>query len=129
MRADVIGLVGLFFLWAGVVFSALGVLGLLRFPDVYCRLHASGKVSTLGLCGLLIGAAVIMPNLTLRAVALMVFMLITAPVASHAIGLAAHRLGVPMKDVWRDDLADLRREQAHPGPHDERTTHTVSMSQ
>lgn len=102
-------LIGLIFLWMGVTFSALGVLGLLRFPDVYCRLHASGKVATLGLCGLLIGAACIMPNLAFRAIALLVFMVITSPVASHTIALAAYKLGISMKNPVRDDLANRYR--------------------
>jgi multicomponent Na+:H+ antiporter subunit G len=101
-------LLGVAFVWGGVIFSVLGVLGMIRFPDVYCRLHASGKVSTLGLFGLLLGAALIMPSLALKAIALTIFIVITTPVASHAIALAAYRLGVPMHNKdrgGRDDLA------------------------
>lgn len=99
-----IDIVGLMLLWIGVIFSALGVLGLIRFPDVYCRLHASGKVSTMGLCGLLLGAVVLMPSLAAKAVALAIFTVISSPISTHAIALAAYRLGVPMKRSLRDDL-------------------------
>jgi multicomponent Na+:H+ antiporter subunit G len=101
---EILSVLGLVALWIGVTFSALGVLGLIRFPDVYCRLHASGKVSTMGLCGLLVGTALIMPSTTLKAVALAIFMIISSPVATHAIALAAYRQGVPMQRPARDDL-------------------------
>ncbi len=64
--------VGLIVLWLGVLFSLIGVLGLIRLPDVYTRLHASGKVSTLGLLGLLLGAALLMPDAILELLVLFV---------------------------------------------------------
>jgi multicomponent Na+:H+ antiporter subunit G len=100
----ILQIIGLIFLWIGVIFSVLGVVGLIRLPDVYCRLHASGKISTLGLCGLLIGAGFLMPSTALKALALGIFTIIASPVATHAIALAAYRLGVPMKVPMRDDL-------------------------
>jgi multicomponent Na+:H+ antiporter subunit G len=110
----IVQVIGLVVLWGGVVFSALGVLGMMRFPDVYSRLHASGKVSTLGLCGLLIGASCLMPSLTLKAIALGIFLVMTAPVASHAIALAAYRMGVPLYQPVQDVLAAHQR--THPQP-------------
>ncbi len=98
-------IIGLLFLWGGVFFCITGVIGLIRMPDVYSRLHATGKVSTLGLVGLLIGAAILLPSMLLKAVALAIFVMITAPVASHAIASAAYRQGVPMFRPVRDDLA------------------------
>ncbi|MCC7207144.1 MAG: monovalent cation/H(+) antiporter subunit G, partial [Anaerolineae bacterium] len=68
-----------------------------RMPDVYCRLHASGKVATMGLCGLLVGAALIMPSAGLKLVALALFAVLTLPVSTHAIAAAAYRHGVPMQ--------------------------------
>jgi multicomponent Na+:H+ antiporter subunit G len=100
----IIQILGLIALWIGVIFSALGVLGLLRLPDVYCRLHASGTISTMGLCGLLVGAALLMPSTALKAIALAIFTVVTSPVATHAIALAAYRLGVPMRNPVQDDL-------------------------
>lgn len=98
-------MIGVVLLWVGVVFCALGVLGLMRMPDVYARLHAAGKVSTVGLIGISLGAAILMPSLTLKVLALIVFLVVTLPVSSHVIALAAHRRGVRMKDPVRDDLA------------------------
>jgi multicomponent Na+:H+ antiporter subunit G len=91
-------------LGAGTFFSVVGIIGMMRLPDVYCRIHASGKVSILGILGLLAGAALLMPDLTLKALALAVFLVMTAPVASYAIAAAAHRQGIPRAGAIRDDL-------------------------
>jgi multicomponent Na+:H+ antiporter subunit G len=96
---------GLFFLMAGVFFCIIGIVGLIRFPDVYCRIHASGKVATLGLVGMLLGAAFLMPETTPKALALALFVMLTSPVASHAVAAAAYDQGVQMYKPARDDLA------------------------
>jgi multicomponent Na+:H+ antiporter subunit G len=100
---DVLGLVAL---WVGIFFCVVGVVGLVRMPDLYCRLHASGKVSTVGLLGLLLGAALIMPAGALKLLALAIFAVLTLPVGTHAIAAAAYRHGVlPTRSV-RNDMAD-----------------------
>lgn len=101
-------IIGLILLWGGIGFCAIGVLGVIRMPDLYCRLHASGKVSTVGLCGLLLGAAIIMPSAALQLIALALFAILTLPVGTHAIAAAAYRHGVPMQKTMRDDLAENR---------------------
>ena len=98
-------LIGMIFLWIGVGFSAIGILGLVRLPDMYTRLHASGKVSTVGLCSLLLGAAFLMPLAGLKLLALAIFALLTLPVSTHAIAAAAYRAQLPMRRAVRDDLA------------------------
>jgi multicomponent Na+:H+ antiporter subunit G len=98
-------ILGLIVLWIGVGFSVLGVVGMIRMPDLYCRLHASGKVSTVGLCGLLLGTAILMPSAALKLLALAIFAVLTLPVGTHAIAAAAYRHGVPMNKSIRDDMA------------------------
>lgn len=99
-------IIGLIVLWGGIGFCIVGVLGVIRMPDLYCRLHASGKVSTVGLCGLLLGAAIIMPSAALKLLALAIFAILTLPVGTHAIAAAAYRHRVPMNTFVRDDLAE-----------------------
>jgi multicomponent Na+:H+ antiporter subunit G len=96
---------GIAAIWFGVFFCAVGVVGLVRMPDVYCRLHASGKVTTVGFCGLLLGAAFLLPEVTLKVIALAIFAVLTLPVSTHAIAAAAYRHGVPLTNPVRDDLA------------------------
>lgn len=86
-------------------FSVIGVLGVFRFPDVYQRLHAAGMVATFGVV-LLLAAAVLAIGVSVpKAVVLIALILIAGPVASHAIGSAAYRTGVPLRGSGRDDLA------------------------
>lgn len=84
----------------GGIFGLLGALGLLRMPDVLIRMHASTKIGTL-FCGLVTAAAAVHFgdwSTSVRAVLIILFLLLTAPIASHMIGRAAVSLGVPM---WR----------------------------
>lgn len=101
----VLDVIGVFFIVTGVFFAAVGILGNIRFPDVYTRIHASGKVSSLGTVSLLFGSAFLMPETAFKDMALGVFLVLSAPVAAHVIALAAHRQGAPRLGVVRDDLA------------------------
>jgi len=96
---------------SGTAFSVLGVLGFIRFPDVYTRLHATGKVGVFGVVLLLIAAV----NLSLlgfgKALVLIIMLMISGPVASHTISAAAYRIGTPMKRAVRDDLAKVQTIQ------------------
>jgi multicomponent Na+:H+ antiporter subunit G len=98
--------IGLIFIGAGVFFSVVGIVGIVRLPDVYCRIHASGKVATLGIIGLLIGTGFLMPQAALKVIVLALFLVNASPVAAYAIAAAAHRQGVPRAQAIRDDLAD-----------------------
>lgn len=110
---DALGtVIGLVIFWFGIIFCVIGTIGMIRLPDVYTRIYASTKVATLGLFGLLIGAAFLLPEAAPKAVVLIIFMTITSPVSSHAIAEAAYRSGVPMRtrsgEPPRDDLAQKR---------------------
>lgn len=83
--------VGIVLIFIGVAFSMLGVIGVLRLPDTYTRLHASGKTSTLGILFIGAGTAFILPSALLKIIALSVFMIFSGPVGSHAIAAAVHR--------------------------------------
>ena len=86
-------------------FSVIGFIGYLRLPDVYTRLHATGKVSTFGVVLLFITAALFIQVGWAKAILLILLVLIAGPVVSHAIASAAYRIGLPMQDVVCDDLA------------------------
>ncbi|MEO8394286.1 MAG: monovalent cation/H(+) antiporter subunit G [Chloroflexota bacterium] len=101
----ILEIIGMIFVWIGIGFSVVGIVGLIRLPDIYTRLHATGKVSTVGVCSLLLGAAFLMPSAALKLVALAIFVVLTLPVSTHIIAAAAYRAGVPMRSFSRDDLA------------------------
>jgi multicomponent Na+:H+ antiporter subunit G len=107
----------------GTVFSALGVLGYIRMPDVYTRLHATGKVGVFGVVILLVAAVLWTPLGFGKALVLILFLLIAGPATSHAMASAAYRIGIPLAQATRDDLGTasevaasqnmrLRREDA-----------------
>ena len=91
----------------GTFFSVVGVLGYFRLPDVYTKLHASGKVGVFGVVLLLVATIVAsLDNFSAgRGLILILLLLITGPVTSHAISSAAYRLGIRMEKSVRDDLA------------------------
>jgi len=90
---------------AGTAFSMLGVLGYVRLPDVYTRLHAVGKVGVFGTVLLLVGAVVWTPLGLGRGLVLIALLLLAGPVMAHALASAAYRVGIPLRQAIRDDLA------------------------
>ncbi len=99
---------------AGLVFSA--ALGIVRMPDVFVRMHAATKAGTLGAGLMLIGVAVQSgePSVVLRALAAVLFLIITAPVAAHLLGRAAYISGVARWSGTRlDDLAGKYEGSSH----------------
>ena len=94
----------------GTTFSIIGVLGFWRFPDVYTRLHTTGKVGVFGVVLLLFAAAFAVPGAWSRTLVLIGMLLIVGPVTAHALASAAYRQGIPMRNPQRDDLAAAERK-------------------
>jgi multicomponent Na+:H+ antiporter subunit G len=93
----------------GSLFSLVAALGMLRLPDTVIRMHAATKAGTLGAGLILIGEAFFYAELgiTLRALAAITFLLLTAPVAAHLIGRAAYYSKVKLwQKTWVDELAE-----------------------
>lgn len=99
----------------GVFFNVLAGVGLLRFPDVYTRLHAGTKCTTFGSI-FLIGSVVLIglkmwwekdtngSVLALHSALALIAILLTNPVGAHAIARAAHRSGVKPAKAIIDEL-------------------------
>jgi multicomponent Na+:H+ antiporter subunit G len=98
-------LVALLAVVIGTGFSVIGILGYVRLPDVYTRLHATGKVGVFGVVLLLVAAAALTPLGLGKALVLIALLLVLGPVTSHALASAAYRSGIPLKRSARDDLA------------------------
>ena len=93
----------------GTLFSLVGVLGLLRLPDAYTRLHATGKVSVFGVTILLMAAMFTGTAHLGKAASLVLFLVIAGPVLAHALAAAAGQAGVPMT-VHEDGGEDTQRD-------------------
>ena len=105
----------------GSGFAVIAALGILRLPDVLIRMHASTKVGTLSSGLVMLACAIFFGegSVAVRAVAVMLFLLLTAPIAGHMIGRAVIQTGVPL---WRGEArgkapAEVRGASDGGGPH------------
>jgi len=109
----------------GTFFMVLAGIGLLRMPDLFLRMSAATKASTLGAGFILLAAAIYFDDLgtTSRVLATIVFIFLTAPIAAHRIGRAAYFDGVPLwPGTQRDDLSghyDVRTHELESDPCDD----------
>lgn len=85
----------------GAFFSLTAAIGLLRLPDIYSRMHAASKAGTLGSGLILIALAVFADDsaTTMRALAGVVFFILTAPVSAHLLAKAAYSVGYRMTNI------------------------------
>jgi multicomponent Na+:H+ antiporter subunit G len=92
---------------AGATLALLASIGVLRMPDVFTRMQASTKASTLGLWCLLVGLAIRNPEFAfvVRAVSIAAFMVLTTAVGAHVIARAAALAGAPL---WKGTIVDER---------------------
>ncbi len=111
---------------SGAVFLLLASLGLIRMPDVYNRMQAGTKATTLGSILIFVGVAFVVPLQWPRLLVLILFIFFTNPLSSHALARSAHFQGIPVilpekvkaTGVARDDLAEAQAE-AHAAPQKE----------
>jgi multicomponent Na+:H+ antiporter subunit G len=98
------------FIVSGFFFFTTATLGLLRLPDFFARLHATGKGDTLAVFLSLLGLALYHGfSLTgIKIVFIAVFMFLAQPTATHAISRAAFRCGV---QPWSLEEQDGTTEQ------------------
>lgn len=95
------------FIFLGVFFVLVGSIGLLRFPDVYTRMHATGLASTLGIGCIIVGSLIFFNweshTFSIKELALLGGILLTSPVSTHMIIQAAYKTRVPLYKKRRID--------------------------
>ncbi|MEN3010122.1 MAG: monovalent cation/H(+) antiporter subunit G [Candidatus Bipolaricaulaceae bacterium] len=104
------------FLAIGAVFNGLGAVALLRFPDVYTRIHGATKCTTFGsifsILAVVVHGAVRGGGdgigMVIRALLALVFLLLTNPTGSHALARAAHRAGIKPFQAVVDRLEERK---------------------
>ena len=115
MLSEIVEIIVYILLIVGVFFNLLAGFGLLRFPDVYTRLHAGTKCTTFGsifICGsvILLGLKMWFEGssdgsvLVIHTAGALIAILITNPTGAHALARAAHRSGVKPVGAVVDDL-------------------------
>lgn len=92
-------------LLAGAGFMTIAALGLVRMPDLPTRMHATTKAGALGGGMMVLAVAFHFDDgaVVARALAVVTFIILTAPVAAHIIGRAGYFVGVPL---WKGTIKD-----------------------
>jgi multicomponent Na+:H+ antiporter subunit G len=108
--------IAIFFLFGGFFFLFVGLVGLLRLPDVYTRMHAMGKCDTLGTGMMLVAMVILFGDITnITKLALIGIMIMTInPVITHLIAKTAYNRGTPMAEgsfLINDYVASQRRRR------------------
>ena len=97
-------------LLSGSFFVTVAAIGLVRFPDVYCRMHAAGKAGTLGIALLILGAATFFapsePFVAVRGGLAIVFQMLTTPGATYLLAHASYATNQPRHE--RTEMDELR---------------------
>jgi multicomponent Na+:H+ antiporter subunit G len=103
----------------GATFVLLAAVGVVRLPDVFTRMQAATKAASLGMICMLMGVAVFFGQLdvTVRAVLIVGFIFLTAPVSAHMVVRAAYASGVPLwEGTHLDELGGRVGAGAEPTP-------------
>lgn len=89
----------------GTIFVFLAAVGIVRMPDTYLRISVTTKAATLGIGLLLIAGAIYSYDLAITAkiMAIILFLLLTAPVSAHLIGRTSYFVGVKL---WKGSVID-----------------------
>lgn len=99
----------------GALLVVLAGIGVVRFPDVYARMHAATKASTIGIALIGVAAAVVVDGARAKIILTVAFIFITAPAAAHLVGRAAYRAeGIDVDLAAGDDLATVLDEAVDP---------------
>ncbi|MDZ4201113.1 MAG: monovalent cation/H(+) antiporter subunit G [Gallionella sp.] len=107
MNDTALSILGGLLLVAGAAFLLLGGLGLVRMPDLFNRIQAGTKATTLGTLLTLAGTACLQPLWSLKLLLIGLFVLFTNPLSSQVLARAAHRIGIEKSQLTMvDHLAD-----------------------
>ncbi|MBI5975132.1 Na+/H+ antiporter subunit G [Staphylococcus canis] len=117
MMTEVLMLIAALFVFIGSVISLISAIGVVRFKDVFLRIHAATKSSTaavlLTLVGVFIYLIVNQGYVSVRTLLALVFINITAPVGGHLISRAAYRTGAYMYQKYpNSENVDLIQSSA-----------------
>lgn len=119
---ETIKIIGALITLTGSFFILFAAIGLIRMPDVYNRIQAGTKASTLGSIMTLFGIGIMEPEWMLKIIVLIIFILLSNPVSSHVLGRAAHHIRIPLsvrtvadqldedEDKGDDEVVETKKE-------------------
>ena len=91
---EILKYLGLVFILIGSMFLFLGALGIYRMPDLYNRLQAGTKASTLGAMSVIFGVGLLQPIWLIKLIIIIIFIGFANPLSSHALARASYRAGI-----------------------------------
>jgi len=117
MSDAVVGIV----LVVGALFVAVAAVGVVRMPDLFLRMSATTKGSVVGLVIVLLGTALHFGDVAVwaKVIAVMLFIMLTLPVAAHMIGRAGYFDRTPL---WEGTVIDELSGKYDPQSHELRST-------
>lgn len=82
-----------FFILLGAIFILIAAIGLIRFKDLYSRMHATTKATSFGLLLLIIGVSIFFHSeiVWLKGLMVIIFIYLTAPLAAHSIAKSVNK--------------------------------------
>lgn len=88
------------FLLVGCLFTLLAAIGVLRMPDIYCRMHSATKAGAFGSALILIAIMIAHPSprVIIEALAILFFFYLTAPIGAHLVGRVCFRSHL---EIWK----------------------------
>ena len=97
---------GYIFIFVGVIAFLISAIGLVRMPDIYTRMHAGTKATTMGMILVILGAICIEPSWAWKLILLAIFILLTNPLSSSVIARASHSDGATLES---DELKEVEK--------------------
>ena len=101
------------FIIGGALFGLIAAIGVLRMPDLYCRMHAATKAGSFGVALLLVALVIDRPGARtiLEGLAILIFFFLTAPIAAQMIGRVGiirtiQAFGTKLPDMTKPTVED-----------------------
>ena len=95
----------------GAFLMLLSGIGIIRMPDLLTRMHATSKAGALGIglmaCGYMV-FYIDQTSLVVRALAMIAFVIVTAPIAAHVLARAGYFVGI---ELWEGTIKDVIKER------------------
>lgn len=101
-------ILGYTMIFLGSIFLLLGALGIVRMPDLYNRIQAGTKATTLGALSSIIGVGLVNPNWFFKTLIIAIFIVLTNPIGSHSIARSSYKSG--LKPDLQSDIDEYKAE-------------------
>ncbi len=108
MIGQILDYAGMIFVFIGSLFFLFGTIGLVRMPDLYNRMQASTKTTTLGVLSFLFGMGLMQLQWMIKLLVIALFIVLTAPVGASALARASHNAGIKL---WEKSIVDKYEER------------------